>query len=177
MNCVICASPHLEEIRPAEIERLEDVSFSYSFSPAHTKTFRVVRCASCTHLFCTPLPERVIESYHDVVDEELPQITPIPADWRAEAILVNHPARITAGRHLLGCRVRHGDFLDAGRAGGFWEVEWSRSCRIGPCGNSPRRGLIVTPGAIGPLFCGPRRRAWTWSPSSALSSTSRTSRA
>jgi len=139
MTCVVCNSPDLVEIRPAEVERLEEVSFSYSFSPAHTKTFRVVRCETCTHVFCTPLPERVTESYHEVVDEEYLK----HADSRrlaSEAVLQTIRTH-TAGRHLLDVGCATGDFLEAGRAAGF-EVEglelsdWS-------CAIARERGLRV----------------------------------
>jgi SAM-dependent methyltransferase len=120
MRCVICGESRVEEIRPADIERLEDVSFSYSFRPEHTRTFRVVRCASCTHVFCAPLPARVTESYHEVVDEEYLK----HADSRrlaAQAVLRSVQER-TSGRHLLDIGCATGDFLQAGREAGF-EVE------------------------------------------------------
>src|SRR5437867_4305382 len=69
-RCVVCGSTDLAEHRPAEIDRLEQVSFSYSFSPEHSRTFRVVRCRRCTHLFCAPLPDAIAAQYHDVVDDE-----------------------------------------------------------------------------------------------------------
>ena len=144
MKCVICDSPNLEEVRPAEIERLEEVSFSYSFSPTNSKTFRVVRCKSCTHLFCAPLPARVSESYQDVVDEEYLK----HADSRrlsSEAVLrtIGSYASRSDSKSLrlldVGCAT--GDFLEAGRRAGF-DVEglelsdWS--CRI-----ARARGLTV----------------------------------
>src|SRR5215471_10362316 len=70
MACVICGSSDLSEYRPAEITEISDVAFSYSFSPEHNRTFRVVRCRACTHLFCSPLPTGITSSYVDVVDEE-----------------------------------------------------------------------------------------------------------
>ncbi len=120
MPCVICGSSDLEEVRPADIERLEDVSFSYSFRPEHTRTFRVVRCRACTHVFCSPLPSRVTESYHDVVDEEYIK----HAESRrlaAQAVLrsVTKDLPSVAGLRLLDVGCATGDFLEAGRQAGF----------------------------------------------------------
>jgi SAM-dependent methyltransferase len=116
-RCPICDSASVEEVRPAEIERLEEVSFSYSFSPEHTKTFRIVRCRNCTHLFCAPLPEQLVDRYQDVVDEEYLK----HAESRrlaAEAVLRN-VKKHAAGRRLLDVGCATGDFMQAGRAAGF----------------------------------------------------------
>jgi SAM-dependent methyltransferase len=117
MQCPICNAFETVEYRPAEIERLDQVSFSYSFSPEHSKTFRVMRCKRCSHLFCSPLPERVTESYQEVVDEEYLR----HADSRrlAAAAVVQTIAKHTVGRRLLDVGCATGDFLEAGRAAGF----------------------------------------------------------
>lgn len=139
MSCVICDSTNLTELRPAEIDQLEQVSFSYSFSPEHSKTFRVVRCNDCSHVFCAPLPARVTESYEEVVDEEYLK----HAESRrlaAAAVLESVRKHVPAGRLLdVGCAT--GDFLVASRAAGY-EVEGlelsSWSCAI-----ARERGLTV----------------------------------
>ena len=139
MQCVICGASNIVEVRRAEIQRLDQVSFSYSFSPEHARTFRVVRCNNCTHMFCAPLPPRVTESYHDVVDEEYLK----HAESRrlgAKAVLQTVEKHVT-GRRLLDVGCATGDFLEAGREAGF-EVEgielsaWS--CEI-----ARRRGFTV----------------------------------
>ena len=116
-RCVVCDSTEVEEIRPAEIERLDQVSFSYSFSPEHNRTFRVVRCRRCTHRFCDPLPGQVADRYHDVVDEEYLK----HGDSRrlaAKKVLESVRRHVPTGRLLdVGCAT--GDFLDAARAAGF----------------------------------------------------------
>jgi predicted TPR repeat methyltransferase len=137
--CVVCGSTDLVERRPAEIDRLEQVSFSYTFSPEHNRTFRVVRCRRCTHLFCAPLPDSVTEQYHEVVDEEYLK----HAESRllsARAVVARIRKRGGRGRLLdVGCAT--GDFLEAARAAGF-EAEglelsaWS-------CDVARRRGFTV----------------------------------
>jgi SAM-dependent methyltransferase len=113
----VCNSPDLSEIRPAEIERLDQVSFSYSFSPANNKTFRVVRCARCSHAFCAPIPTGVSTSYEDVVDEEYLK----HADSRrmaADEVLRLVGKHVNSGRLLdVGCAT--GDFLAAARDRGY----------------------------------------------------------
>src|SRR5580700_2939739 len=117
MSCIICGASELEEVRPADISRLDQVSFSYSFRPEHTRTFRVVRCPNCTHMFCAPLPARVTESYHDVVDEEY--LKHAESRRLAAAAVLRTVMRYTGGRRLLDVGCATGDFLEAGREAGF----------------------------------------------------------
>jgi SAM-dependent methyltransferase len=119
-RCLICGAAEVEEYRPADIQRLDQVSFSYSFRPEHTRTFRVVHCTRCTHLFCAPLPPRVTDSYHDVVDEEYLKHGE-SRRLAAKAVLRTVKER-TAGRRLLDVGCATGDLLQAGRDEGF-EVE------------------------------------------------------
>lgn len=139
MDCPICGGSDLDEYRAAEIGSLEEVSFSYSFSPANNRTFRVVRCKGCTHLFCSPVPERVTESYHDVVDEEYLRHAESRQLAAASVLDIVKP-HMPGGRLLdVGCAT--GDFLEAARAAGFAAegVElstWS-------CGIARERGFTV----------------------------------
>jgi 2-polyprenyl-3-methyl-5-hydroxy-6-metoxy-1,4-benzoquinol methylase len=117
MTCVICGSPELKEIRAAEIDRLDQVSFSYSFSPEHNKTFRVVSCAACTHAFCAPLPQGIVDSYHDVVDQEYLKHS------ESRRIAADNVLRLV-GKHVSGGRLLDvgcatGDLLVAARDLGY----------------------------------------------------------
>src|SRR5882724_5947955 len=68
--CPVCQSANVAEEYGGEITSGKDVSFSYTFSPEHSKTFSVYRCNSCTHAFCFPIPADIGVNYMDVVDEE-----------------------------------------------------------------------------------------------------------
>jgi 2-polyprenyl-3-methyl-5-hydroxy-6-metoxy-1,4-benzoquinol methylase len=139
MSCTVCESSDLREVRAAEITRLEEVSFSYTFSPEHGKTFRVVRCRRCTHQFCEPLPTDLTSSYHDVVDEEYIK----HAESRrlaAQAVLRLVQKYLPSGRLLdVGCAT--GDFLDEARRLGY-ETEGLELSRWS-CNLARQRGLVV----------------------------------
>ncbi len=116
-SCLVCRSTDLEEVHPAELTRIEDVSFSYSFSPENCKTFRVVRCASCSHVFCAPLPSGVVDSYVDVVDEEYlkhAESRRLSADAVLRTVEKHSP-----GKRLLDVGCATGDFLDVARSRGY----------------------------------------------------------
>lgn len=138
-HCVICGSTKIVEVRPAEVHRLEDVSFSYSFSPQHTKTFRVVRCEGCTHVFCAPLPGGITTSYEEVTDEEY--LKHEESRTRSAEEVIRSIRRSVPGGRLLDVGCATGDFLVAARNAGY-QVEgielsaWSRKI-------ATSRGLTV----------------------------------
>lgn len=68
-NCPICNSKNTLEIYPENID-LKKLSFTYVKTPDSNKTFRVIRCRNCTHVFCSPLPKNMYKSYEDVIDKE-----------------------------------------------------------------------------------------------------------
>jgi 2-polyprenyl-3-methyl-5-hydroxy-6-metoxy-1,4-benzoquinol methylase len=118
-TCVVCSSHEVREWYPAEIQALEAVSFRYTFSPDHTRTFRVVRCRSCSHAFCSPIPQNVSDQYRDVVDQEY---------------LGHSESRRLAARAVLRIIRRHaptGILLDVGCAtGDFLEVARGQGYRV-----------------------------------------------
>ena len=114
---MVCGSQSLVEHRPAEVQSLDEVSFNYSFAPRNNRTFRVVRCRDCSHLFCSPLPPGLLERYEDVVDEEYlkhGESRSLAADAVLDAI-----RRHTGGGRLLDVGCATGDFLAQARAHGF----------------------------------------------------------
>jgi 2-polyprenyl-3-methyl-5-hydroxy-6-metoxy-1,4-benzoquinol methylase len=68
-NCPICNSKNTFELYPENID-LKKLSFTYFKTPDSNKTFRVMRCKKCTHVFCNPLPKNIYKNYEDVVDKE-----------------------------------------------------------------------------------------------------------
>jgi 2-polyprenyl-3-methyl-5-hydroxy-6-metoxy-1,4-benzoquinol methylase len=139
MPCPVCANKASHRWYPAEIAGSEQVSFSYTFSPAHSKTFQVMRCDSCTHAFCAPIPSDIARHYQDVVDDEYlrhAHSRTISATWLLSALKRYH----SPGRLLdVGCAT--GDFLLAARETGYSAegIELSNwSSRI-----ARERGLII----------------------------------
>lgn len=68
-KCPVCKSSKTIEWYPSNIE-LSKLSFTYTKTPDSNKTFRVVRCLNCTHVFCSPIPKNIYKNYEDVVDKE-----------------------------------------------------------------------------------------------------------
>lgn len=68
-KCPICKSQSTVELYPENLD-LRTLTFTYEFTPESQKTFRVVKCSNCTHVFCSPLPKDIYKNYQDVVDKE-----------------------------------------------------------------------------------------------------------
>ncbi len=68
-ECPICKSYDTYQMYPADVD-VNKLSFTYSFSPESNKTFRVVRCRNCTHVFCSPIQKDIYKNYEDVVDSK-----------------------------------------------------------------------------------------------------------
>lgn len=139
MTCPVCGSGNLAEWYPADVESAADVSFSYTFSPEHRKTFRVVRCLECSHAFCWPIPENIVGQYVGVVDCEYLRHSR-SRQLAAEAVLAIIASYRRTGVLLdIGCAT--GDFLAAARSHGYVVegLELSRwSSQI-----ARRRGFVV----------------------------------
>ncbi len=138
-KCPICKSVESKEVHPPQITSGRAVSFSYTFSPAHSKTFGIYRCTNCSHQFCYPVAADIGVNYKDVVDEEYlkHETSRRLASRRLLRTLIAHKAK---GKLIdIGCAT--GDFLDEARKCGF-ECEgiepcaWSGSVARG-------RGLVV----------------------------------
>ncbi|MCL4418583.1 class I SAM-dependent methyltransferase [Patescibacteria group bacterium] len=67
--CVVCKSDKIIERYPSNID-LDRLTFTYTKTPDSNKTFRVVRCLNCTHVFCSPVQKNIYKNYKDVVDDE-----------------------------------------------------------------------------------------------------------
>src|SRR4051794_9755836 len=68
-SCPVCLMDNSKVLHEADID-LKRISFSYEKHPDFNKTFRVLRCLSCSHVFCSPLPDNIDSLYEDVIDDE-----------------------------------------------------------------------------------------------------------
>lgn len=115
--CPVCGTFDAVERYPADITGVDQVSFSYSFSPAHNKLFRVVQCKACTHVYCTPIPDQIADNYRDIVDEEYLKHS-VSRRHAADACLAEIRRFVPKGRLLdVGCAT--GDFLLSAREMGY----------------------------------------------------------
>lgn len=138
-TCPVCGSHDVFEMHAAECERLEDVSFSYTFSPQNSRTFRVVRCRDCTHAYCSPIPGAVVGNYEEVVDLEY--LTHKKSRELAAGAVLKSIARHAPSGALLDVGCATGDFLEVAlqrgyRAEGLELSKWS-------CDIARSRGFTV----------------------------------
>jgi 2-polyprenyl-3-methyl-5-hydroxy-6-metoxy-1,4-benzoquinol methylase len=115
-SCPVCASEDAVLYHAATIEDPAQVSFSYTFSPQHSRTFQALRCLGCSHVYCFPLPPDMAAHYHDVVDEEYlrhDRSRQLSARKVLDRLGRRGPARLLD----VGCAT--GDWLVAAREAGF----------------------------------------------------------
>lgn len=67
--CPVCGGT---EFRVLYVDTLGNrlPEFGYDFSPRHTDHYRIVRCAHCRHVYCSPRLANLHCSYLDVQDDE-----------------------------------------------------------------------------------------------------------
>ena len=115
-RCPICKSQNTVELYPKNID-LRTLTFTYEFSEESQKTFRVVRCRSCTHAFCSPLPKNIHKNYEDVVDKEYLRHSQTRR-LSAKSVLNIISNYAPLGRLLdVGCAT--GDFLEVAKDFGY----------------------------------------------------------
>lgn len=116
MQCPICESKNTFEWYPADVD-IKKLTFTYEFTPESQKTFRVIRCRNCTHVFCSPLPKNIYENYKDVVDKEYLRHSQTRR-LSAESVLNIISHYVSLGKLLdIGCAT--GDFLEVARDFGY----------------------------------------------------------
>jgi len=115
-KCPICKSSKTIQLYSSNIE-LSKLSFTYTKTPDSNKTFRVVRCNNCSHVFCSPIPKNIYKNYKDVVDREYLNYMDslrISAELILPIIVKNMPK----GRLLdVGCAT--GEFLTVAKNFGY----------------------------------------------------------
>lgn len=115
-HCPICKSRNTVELYPENID-LHKLTFTYEFTPESQKTFRVVSCRNCTHVFCSPLPKNIYKNYEDVVDTEYLRHSQTRR-LSSQSVLNIIRKSVLKGRILdIGCAT--GDFLTVARDFGY----------------------------------------------------------
>jgi len=114
--CPICKSRNNIELYPRDVD-LNKLIFTYEFTPESQKTFRVVRCSNCTHVFCSPLPKNIYKNYEDVIDKEYLKNSQT-RKMSSRSVLNIIKRYILSGKLLdIGCAT--GDFLEEARDFGY----------------------------------------------------------
>jgi 2-polyprenyl-3-methyl-5-hydroxy-6-metoxy-1,4-benzoquinol methylase len=115
-ECPVCKSKKIVELYPENID-IKKLKFTYEFSPESQKTFRVVKCTKCTHVFCTPLPKDIYKNYEDVVDDEYLRHAKT-RELSSESVIKVIKQYLPSGRILdVGCAT--GDFLKVAKDFGY----------------------------------------------------------
>ena len=118
-KCSLCGSTKIMEMYPSNID-LKKLSFTYVKTPDSNKTFRVLRCKKCTHVFCSPIPKDIYKNYEDVVDNQYLKYTQ-SLKISANKILPIIKKYKNFGKILdVGCAT--GEFLEEAKKYGF-EIE------------------------------------------------------
>ena len=116
-KCSVCQGSNVSQVYDSQIAADEKLSFSYTFSPLHNKTFAVYRCKQCSHQFCYPVPPDIGKNYLDVVDSEYlkHEESRRATGAKSSAIIKSY---IKSGKLLdIGCAT--GEFLCAGHSDGL----------------------------------------------------------
>ena len=152
--CPVCQSPDVTEVFPPQISSGKEISFSYTFSPAHNKTFGIFGCKACSHQFCYPVSSDIGMNYKDVVDDEYIKHE-MPRRLTARKLLQTLAAYKSSGKLVdVGCAT--GDFLVEAKGRGF-DVEGIEPCAWS--GNIARgRGLVVHPQLLQEFAAGHHER-------------------
>lgn len=130
--CPVCLSKDTLELYPANVD-LKKLVFTYEFSPESQKTFQVIRCNNCSHVFCSSIPKNFYKNYEDVIDKEYLRHFRT-RELSAQSVLNIIKSYVSSGRLLdIGCAT--GDFLNVARDIGYiaeglelsrWSAELAR---------------------------------------------------
>lgn len=131
--CPICKSSDTYQWYKANAN-VKNLSFTYEFSPQAKKTFRVVRCNTCSHVFCDPLPKDMYKYYEDVVDEKY--LTQRDDRLATAKKIIGVISKYKKNGKILDIGCATGDFLEVAKKAGFetyglelskWSVKIARN--------------------------------------------------
>ncbi len=94
-------------------------SFDYAFSPSHNRTYRIVRCLSCSHAFSIVPHKNLWENYQSVIDNEY--LKRQDERLMTSVNVVKTLRKIASSGTLLDIGCATGDFLSVAR--NFYDVE------------------------------------------------------
>lgn len=115
-QCSVCKSTNTFEWYQENID-ISKLTFTYLFNPDSNKTFRVVRCRNCTHVFCSPIPKDIYKNYKDVIDNEYIKHQ-LARELTAQQVLLTIKRYVSSGTLLdVGCAT--GDFLTKAKEFGY----------------------------------------------------------
>lgn len=115
-KCPVCDSYDTYQWYKADAN-VKKLSFTYEFSPSAKKTFRVVRCNNCSHVFCDPLPKDMYRYYEDVVDEKY--LTQRDDRLATAKKIVSEISKYKRKGKVLDIGCATGDFLEVAKKKGF----------------------------------------------------------
>ena len=118
ISCLICKSFNVRIFKDDTLGH-EFPVFGYNFEPNSRKTYQMIKCDKCSHIFSHPLPSNIYSHYQDVIDVAYL----INADQRiktAEKVL-EYISTIKSDGALLDVGCATGDFINIAK--NYYNVE------------------------------------------------------
>ncbi len=158
--CPVCESSRYRVLYPSTLG--DDLPvFGYDFSPAHNRTYRVVACDDCSHVYCSPRPLDLFARYDDV--EDAPYLENRDQRLATSRLAIARIRQWFDRGHLLDIGCSTGDFLEVAREHydveglelSRWAVDVARSkalkvhnCRLSAIQEPERFDIITLWGVI-----------------------------
>ncbi len=106
--CPICENVDYDVIHPDTLDNCLP-EFGYDFNSRHSDHYRIIRCQSCSHGYCSPRPADLYRSYIDVEDSEYLKNT--TQRLETASLVIETIRKIKLSGRLLDIGPATGDFL------------------------------------------------------------------